>query len=114
MVRRLAHLIWGVEVDRALRPVLLVTLIDALAGSSVWSFMGIWALKELGATSSQLGYGYLLVAISAGIVGYIAGHLSDHFARCGRRAGDRDGLAVTRMQRWPRPRSARIGEATRA
>ncbi len=81
MVRRLAHLIWGAEVDRALRPVLLVTLIGALAGSSVWSFMGIWALKELGATSSQLGYGYLLVAITAGVVGYIAGHLSDHFGR---------------------------------
>ncbi len=81
MFRRLAHLIWGAEVDRALRPVLLVTLIGALAGSSMWGFMGIWALKELGATSSQLGFGYLLVAISAGIVGYIAGHLSDIFGR---------------------------------
>ncbi len=81
MFRRLAHLVWGAEVDRALRPVLLVTLIGALAGSSVWTFMGIWALKELGATPSQLGYGYLLVAISAGVVGYIAGHLSDHFGR---------------------------------
>ncbi len=81
MVRRLAHLVWGAEVDRALRPVLLVSLIGALAGSSVWSFMGIWALKELGASSSQLGYGYLLVTICAGIVGYVAGHLSDHFGR---------------------------------
>lgn len=81
MLRRLVHLIWGAEVDPALRPVLLVTLIGSLAGSSVWSFMGIWALKEVGATSSQLGYGYLVVALTAGVVGYIAGHLSDHFGR---------------------------------
>lgn len=57
MVRRLAHLIWGAEADRALRPVLLVTLVGALAGSCGWSFMGIWAVKELGATSAQLSYG---------------------------------------------------------
>ena len=81
MLRRLAQMIWGAEVDQALRPVLLVTLIGSLAGSSVWSFMGIWALKELGATSAQLGYGYLAVALTAGVVGYAAGHLSDHYGR---------------------------------
>ena len=46
------HLIWGAEVDPALRPVLLVTLMGSLAGSSAWNFMGIWAVKELGATST--------------------------------------------------------------
>src|SRR3954469_24582243 len=75
------HLIWGAEVDRALRPVLLVTLMGSLAGSSAWNFMGIWAVKELGATSAQLSYGYLLMAVFAGFVGYTAGHLSDHFGR---------------------------------
>ena len=43
--------------------------------------MGIWAVKELGATSTQLSYGYLLMAAVGGIVGYGAGHLSDHFGR---------------------------------
>ena len=81
MIRRLAHLIWGAEVDRALRPVLLVTLMGSLAGSSAWNFMGIWAVKELGATSAQLSYGYLVMAVVAGCVGYFAGHLSDHFGR---------------------------------
>jgi hypothetical protein len=57
MLRRLAHMIWGAEVDPVLRPVLLVTLMSSLAASSVWGFMGIWALKEVGATSAQLGYG---------------------------------------------------------
>jgi predicted MFS family arabinose efflux permease len=75
------HLIWGAEVDPALRPVLLVTLMGSLAGSSAWNFMGIWAVKELGATSTQLSYGYLLMAAVGGVVGYGAGHLSDHFGR---------------------------------
>ena len=75
------HLIWGAEVDPALRPVLLVTLMGSLAGSSAWNFMGIWAVKQLGATSTQLSYGYLLMAAVGGIVGYGAGHLSDHFGR---------------------------------
>jgi len=75
------HLIWGAEVDPALRPVLLVTLMGSLAGSSAWNFMGIWAVKELGATSTQLSYGYLLMAAVGGFVGYGAGHLSDHFGR---------------------------------
>jgi len=74
-------MIFGAEVDRVLRPVLLVSLMSSLAASSVWGFMGIWALKEVGATSAQLGYGYLMVAVTAGVVGYIAGHLSDHFGR---------------------------------
>ena len=75
------HLIWGAEVDPALRPVLLVTLMGSLAGSSAWNFMGIWAVKELGATSTQLSYGYLLMAAVGGVVGYGAGHRSDHFGR---------------------------------
>src|SRR4029077_8112192 len=53
----------------------------SLAGSSAWNFMGIWAVKELGATSAQLSYGYLVMAVVAGSVGYGAGHLSDHFGR---------------------------------
>ena len=81
MVRRLAHLIWGAEVDRALRPVLLVTLVGSLAGSCGWSFMGIWAVKQLGATSAQLSYAYLLMAVVGGLVGYVAGHLSDVYGR---------------------------------
>ena len=81
MFRRLAHLIFGAEVDQALKPVLVVTLMGSLAGSSAWNFMGIWAVKELGATSAQLSYGYLLMALTGGLVGYLAGHLSDRFGR---------------------------------
>jgi MFS family permease len=79
--RRVAHLIWGADVDQALRPVLLVSLMGSVAGSSSWSFMGIWAVKELGATSGQLSFGYLVSAIVGGFVGYAGGHLSDVFGR---------------------------------
>ena len=81
MFRRVAHLIWGDDVDQALRPVLLVSLMGSVAGSSSWSFMGIWAVKELGATSGQLSFGYLVSAIVGGFVGYAGGHLSDLFGR---------------------------------
>ena len=81
MFRRVAHLIWGDDVDQALRPVLLVSLMGSVAGSSSWSFMGIWAVKELGATSGQLSFGYLVSAIVGGFVGYAGGHLSDVFGR---------------------------------
>lgn len=95
MLRRLAHLIWGAEVDRALRPVLAVTLIGSLAGSSAWSFMGIWAIEELGATSAQLSFGYLVGAIVAGLVGYAGGHLSDHVGRRGLILAGEGLLAIT-------------------
>ena len=81
MLRRSAHLIWGADVDEALRPVLLVTLMGSVAGSSSWIFMGIWAVKELGATSGELSFGYLVSAVVGGIVGYAGGHLSDRFGR---------------------------------
>ena len=48
-LRRLARLIWGDDVDPALRPVLGVTLVGTAAGSAMWSFMAIWAVDELGA-----------------------------------------------------------------
>ena len=39
--------------------------------------MGIWAVKELGATSGQLSFGYLVARSSAASSGYAGGHLSD-------------------------------------
>jgi hypothetical protein len=42
---RLFRLVWGGDVDRALRPVLAVSLAGSIAGSSAYPFMGIWAIK---------------------------------------------------------------------
>jgi predicted MFS family arabinose efflux permease len=78
---RLFHMIWGAEVDRALRPVLAVALVGSASGSAAWSFIGIWALEELGASNSQLGFAFLIGAIAAAAAGYVGGHLSDHLGR---------------------------------
>jgi predicted MFS family arabinose efflux permease len=81
LVRRLAHLIWGAEVDPALRPVLAIALVGAMSGSTLWSFLGIWAVDELGAEPGQLGIAFLVAAVMAGVLGYLGGHLSDHVGR---------------------------------
>ena len=81
LVARLFRLIWGGDVDRALRPVLAVALAGAVTGSAGWSFMGIWAIDELGADASELGFAFLVGACLAAASGYIGGHLSDRIGR---------------------------------
>jgi predicted MFS family arabinose efflux permease len=83
-VRRLARfgrLVLGGDVEPALRPVVVVSFAGAVAGSGFWSFMAIWAIDELGASSRQLAVGFLIGALTAGVVGYVGGHLSDRFGR---------------------------------
>jgi predicted MFS family arabinose efflux permease len=81
LVGRLFRLIWGDEVEPALRPVLGVALAGSIAGSAGWSFLGIWAIDELGASGRQLGAGFLVGAIVAAAAGYLGGHVSDHVGR---------------------------------
>jgi predicted MFS family arabinose efflux permease len=78
---RLFRFVWGGNVDRALRPVLAVSLVGSIAGSSAYPFMGIWAIKELGAPQGTLAFSYLIGAVLAGLTGYGGGHLSDHIGR---------------------------------
>lgn len=81
LVGRLFRLVWGGDVEPALRPVLAVSLAGSMAGSAGWSFIGIWAIERLGASSAQLGFAFLFGAIAAGAAGYLGGHLSDHLGR---------------------------------
>ena len=78
---RLFRLVWGGEVESALRPVLAVALAGAVATSSLFTFMGIWAVRELDASGRQLGTTFLVGAVLAAAGGYLGGHLSDHFGR---------------------------------
>jgi predicted MFS family arabinose efflux permease len=80
-VARLARFVFGADVEPVLRPLAAVTLAASLAGSCFWSFMAIWAVKDLGASKGQLGVGFLVGALAAGAVGFIGGHLSDHYGR---------------------------------
>jgi MFS family permease len=78
---RLFRLVWGGDVDRALRPVLAVNLVGSIAGSSAYPFMGIWAIKELHAAQTKLAFTYLIGAALSLLIGYAAGHWSDRIGR---------------------------------
>jgi MFS family permease len=78
---RLFRLVWGGDVDRALRPVLAVGLAGSIAGSSAYTFLGVWAIKHLHAGQSRLAFAYLFGAILSGVVGYAGGHWSDRIGR---------------------------------
>jgi MFS family permease len=80
VVRRLVQLIWGDDLDEALRPVLGVTLVSMVAGSATWSFMAIWAIEELDA-KAELPFALLASAILAMLSGFVGGYLSDRIGR---------------------------------
>jgi predicted MFS family arabinose efflux permease len=77
----LYRVIFGSDTDPALRPLLGINFAGSLASSIVWSFVGIWAIKKLGADESTLGLAYLVSALIGVGSGYLGGHLSDHFGR---------------------------------
>ena len=78
---RIFRLVWGGDVDRALRPVLAVGLTGSIAGSALFPFLGIWAIKELHASQSALATAFLVGALLSGGIGYLGGHVSDHIGR---------------------------------
>jgi predicted MFS family arabinose efflux permease len=78
---RLFRLIWGADVDRPLRPVLAVNFATSMGGSTVWSFVGLWAIKHLHASQPAVGVAFLISATVGVLAGYVGGHLSDHVGR---------------------------------
>src|SRR5205814_7759606 len=81
LVRRLVHLIWGDQLDAALRPLVAQGLASSLAASAGWSFLGIWAIKQLHAGQTALGLAFTVGAILGALTGYAAGHASDYVGR---------------------------------
>jgi MFS family permease len=80
LVRTFVRLIWGDDVDPALRPVLGVSLVTSAASSAMWSFVAIWAIEELGA-KRELPFAFLVGAILAAASGFLGGYLSDRIGR---------------------------------
>jgi MFS family permease len=81
VLRRIVRLIWGDDVEPEIRPLLYVGLAGSLSASSIWTFMGIWAIDKLGADSSSLAVALLAGACLAATTGYVSGHLSDRIGR---------------------------------
>jgi predicted MFS family arabinose efflux permease len=81
LLARMFRMVWGGDVDRALRPVLAVTLSGSIAGSALFPFLGIWAIRDLHASQSAVAFAYLSGAVLSGVVGYVGGHTSDRIGR---------------------------------
>ncbi len=80
-VRRVGRLVWGEDVDPELRPVVAVDIVGAFAMTTLFPFMGIWAVDRLGASQVELSFAFLAGALGAIGAGYLGGHLSDHVGR---------------------------------
>src|SRR2546423_2957577 len=81
VVRRFVRLIWGDQLDAALRPLVAQGLASSLAASAGWSFLGIWAIEELHAGQTALGLAFTIGALLGALTGYAAGHASDYVGR---------------------------------
>jgi predicted MFS family arabinose efflux permease len=81
LLRPLVRLIWGDDLEPALRPLVAQALSSSLAASAGWSFVGIWAIKRLHAGQTGLGFAFLVGAVLGAGAGYLGGHLSDHIGR---------------------------------
>ena len=58
-----------------------MALLHAVSGSARVSFLGIWAIEELEATSFEIGITFTLAAVAAVVTGFLGGHLLDHLGR---------------------------------
>jgi MFS family permease len=79
--RRLLRGLVGGGIDRELLPLIAVTVPSRLGFGAFWVFVGVWAIRGLGASPSQLGAVLLVEAVAAGAAGYLGGHLSDRVGR---------------------------------
>ena len=78
---RFFRLVWGDDVPGPLRPVLAVQFCGSVAMSALWTYIGIWALERLDASSTAIGITFTCGALAATATGYLGGHLSDYLGR---------------------------------
>jgi predicted MFS family arabinose efflux permease len=79
--RGLTSRVIGASIDAELRPVLGVSLLQAIAESAQASYLGLWALRALGSSQSELGLTFAAAAIAAVIAGNVGGQISDRVGR---------------------------------
>jgi predicted MFS family arabinose efflux permease len=61
--------------------VIAVSLVGSIAGSTMFPFLGIWAIRDLHASQGALAFAYLTGAVLSAVTGYVGGHTSDRIGR---------------------------------
>jgi predicted MFS family arabinose efflux permease len=96
---RLVRQIFGGSADRRVRPVIAVTFAYALF-STFWVYVGIYAVKRLGAAAVDVGLLFLLTAPPAAVANYASGAVSDRLGRRGLIAASFAASAVNMTVLW--------------
>jgi predicted MFS family arabinose efflux permease len=78
----LVRQIFGGSADRRVRPVIAITFAYALF-STFWVYVGVFAVKGLGAAAGDVGLLFLLTAPPAAVANYASGAFSDRLGRRG-------------------------------
>ena len=78
----LVEQIFGGGADRRVRPVIAVTFAYAVF-STFWVYVGVFAVKGLGAAANDVGLLFLLTAPPAAVANYASGAVSDRLGRRG-------------------------------
>jgi MFS family permease len=78
---RLFRVLAGGAIEPELVPIAAVIALASVAFSGFWTFVGVFGLMGLGATSGTLGIVLGVEACCAGLSGYLGGSLSDRIGR---------------------------------
>jgi len=78
----LVEQVFGGGADRRVRPVIAVTFAYAVF-STFWVYVGVFAVKGLGAAAKDVGLLFLLTAPPAAVANYASGAVSDRLGRRG-------------------------------
>jgi MFS family permease len=81
VARRVFRFIAGDDIERALGPLLVVSLLSTTAFTALWSYVGIWSVTRLHASPGEVGVVYAVNAVAAAAAGYLGGGLSDVVGR---------------------------------
>jgi predicted MFS family arabinose efflux permease len=77
---RLLGRVLGDEIDRRVRPIIAVTFTYAVF-STFWVYVGVFAVKGLGAKATDVGFLFLATAPAAAVANYLSGAISDRLGR---------------------------------
>ena len=81
VARRIARALWSGDIEPALWPVLVVSLLFMATFATFWTFVGLLALERLHAGGGTIGLLFLLSSAAGVVSAYLGGQLSDRIGR---------------------------------